>query len=50
VAHHETNIRIPFRIDEAISLIGRVKPTKDMPRPGARKSKAKPKRKRGKKG
>ena len=45
-----TNIHIPLRTDEAISLIARVKPTAEMPRPGAQAMKAKPKRKRGKKG
>jgi len=30
----ETNIRIQLRTDEAIRMIARVKPTKDMPRPG----------------
>jgi hypothetical protein len=45
MAKPETNIHIPLRTDEAISLIARVKPTKDMPRPGAQATKAKPKRK-----
>jgi hypothetical protein len=48
MANHETNIRIPLKTDEAIALISRVKPTKDMPRPGAQATEAKPK-KRGKK-
>jgi hypothetical protein len=42
------NIHIALKTDEAIRLIARVKPTADMPRPGATQSKAKPK-KRGKK-
>jgi hypothetical protein len=48
MAKPATNIRIPLRTDEAISLIARVKPDATMPRPGASKGKAKPK-KRGKK-
>jgi hypothetical protein len=47
MAHHETNIRIPLRTDEAIRLLGKVKPDATMPRPGAQATKAKPK-KRGK--
>jgi len=35
------NIRIPLSEGEAVALLGRVKPTADMPRPGAAK-KAKP--------
>jgi len=50
VAHHETNIRIPLPENEALRLLGKVKPTADMPRPGAQATKAKPKKKRGKKG
>jgi len=49
VAKPATNIHIPLRTDEAISLIARVKPDATMPRPGAQATKAKPKRKRGKK-
>jgi hypothetical protein len=44
VARPGDNIHIPLKTDEAIRLIARVKPTADMPRPGATKSKAKPKR------
>jgi len=43
-----TNIHIPLKTNEAIRLLGKVKPTKDMPRPGAQATKAKPKRKPGK--
>lgn len=50
VAHHESNIRIPLPENEALRLLGKVKPTAEMPRPGAQATKAKPKRKRGKKG
>jgi hypothetical protein len=49
VAKPATNIHIPLPTNEAISLIARVKPDATMPRPGATKGKAKPK-KRGKKG
>lgn len=31
------NIRIPLATDEALAALLRVKPTKDMPRPGATK-------------
>ena len=31
------NIRIPLSEGEAVTLLGRVKPTADMPRPGASK-------------
>ena len=48
MAKPATNIHIPLRTDEAISLIARVKPDATMPRPGAQATKAKPK-KRGKK-
>jgi hypothetical protein len=41
------NIHIPLDTDTAISLLLRVKPTADMPRPGA--SPTGPKRKRAKK-
>ena len=44
VAKPATNIHIPLTESEAVSLLLRVKPTKDMPRPGASKSKAKSKR------
>jgi hypothetical protein len=39
------NIRIPLSEGEAVALLGRVRPTKGMPRPGANptKAKAKPK-------
>jgi hypothetical protein len=49
VAKPATNIHIPLPTDTAIRLLGKVKPTKDMPRPGAQATKAKPKSKRGKK-
>ena len=48
MAKPATPIRIPLPTEEAIALIARVKPTKDMPRPGAQKGKSKPKRKRAK--
>jgi hypothetical protein len=35
------NIRIPLTEREAVTLLGRVKPTADMPRPGASPKKAK---------
>jgi len=38
------NIHIPLKTNEAISLLLRVKPTADMPRPGANPTKAKKKR------
>jgi hypothetical protein len=44
MAHHESNIRIPLPENEALRLLGKVKPTAEMPRPGATKGKAKPKR------
>ena len=44
MAKPATNIHIPLKTNEAIALIARVKPTKDMPRPGASKVKAKPKK------
>jgi len=34
------NIHIPLREAEAVALLGRVKPTADMPRPGANPTKA----------
>jgi len=40
-------IKIPLSAREAVRLLGKVKPTADMPRPGA--SKAKPKAKKAKK-
>jgi hypothetical protein len=33
--HPTDKIRIPLKIDEALRLALQVKPTKDMPRPGA---------------
>ena len=39
------SIHIPLLEGEAVALLGRVKPTAEMPRPGAAK-KAKPKKKR----
>jgi hypothetical protein len=50
VAKPATNIHIPLSANEAIALIGRVKPDATMPRPGAQATKAKPKPKRGRKG
>ena len=50
MAKPATNIHIPLSTNDAISLIARVKPDATMPRPGATKGKAKPKRKRVKKG
>jgi len=35
------NIHIPLRESEAVALLGRVKPTADMPRQGAHSTKAK---------
>ena len=49
VAKPATNIHIPLSTHEAIALIARVKPDATMPRPGAQATKAKLKRKRGKK-
>jgi hypothetical protein len=37
------NLRIPLSEGEAVALLGRVKPTADMPRPGANPTKAKQK-------
>jgi hypothetical protein len=39
------NIRIPLSEEEAVTLLGRVKPTADMPRQGAHPTKANPKKK-----
>lgn len=39
-------IHIPLKEAEAVALLGRVKPTADMPRQGAHAMKAKPKAKR----
>jgi hypothetical protein len=41
MAHPGNNIRIPLSPDEAVVLLGRVKPTSDMPRQGAHPTKAK---------
>ncbi len=43
MAKPATNIHIPLTESEAVSLLLRVKPTKDMPRPGASKIKPMPK-------
>jgi len=40
------NIRIPLSTDDALGALLRVKPTKDMPRPGATKKKPVAKKKR----
>ena len=45
--HPGDNIHIPLKTDEALRLALKVKPTKDMPRPGANPTK--PKMKRAKK-
>ena len=49
MAKPASKVHIPLSTDLAISLIARVKPDATMPRPGAQATKAKPKRKRGKK-
>jgi hypothetical protein len=41
VAHPGNKIHIPLKTDEALRLALRVKPTKDMPRPGASPTKRK---------
>jgi hypothetical protein len=45
VAKPGDTIYIPLTEDRAVALLGRVKPTSDMPRPGAHSMKAKVKRK-----
>ena len=40
------NIHIPLREAEAVALLGRVKPTEDMPRQGAHPTKVKPPKKK----
>jgi hypothetical protein len=45
--HPGNKIHIPLKTDEALRLALQVKPTKDMPRPGAAKKKTAPKKKRG---
>jgi hypothetical protein len=49
VPHPGDKIHIPLKTDEALRLALQVKPTKDMPRPGAAKTKKRmvPKKKRG---
>jgi hypothetical protein len=48
VARTGDNIHIPLKTDEALRLALKVKPTKDMPRPGSRKpTKKKAVKKRG---
>ena len=49
MAKPASKVQIPLRTDEAIALIARVKPTAEMPRPGAQATKAKTKPKRAKK-
>jgi hypothetical protein len=44
--HPGDKIHIPLKTDEALRLALQVKPTKDMPRPGAAKKKAVPKKSR----
>jgi len=44
--HPGNKIHIPLTEREAVRLLGKVKPTADMPRPGAAKSKPKKKAKR----
>jgi hypothetical protein len=41
--HPGDKIHIPLKTDEALRLALKVKPTKDMPRPGAAKKKARKK-------
>lgn len=41
----EMKLKIPLPEEEVVSLLGRVKPTADMPRQGAHAAKAKPKKK-----
>lgn len=41
VPHPGNKIHIPLPEREAVRLLGKVKPTADMPRPGASKPKAK---------
>jgi hypothetical protein len=43
--HPGNRIHIPFSEREAVRLLGKVKPTADMPRPGASKQKANRKKK-----
>jgi hypothetical protein len=49
VPHPGNKIHIPLTEHEAVRLLGKVKPTADMPRPGAAKGKTKQKvaKKRG---
>lgn len=42
-------IHIPLTEDRAVALLGRVKPTADMPRPGAHPTKAKRKQRASRK-
>lgn len=44
VAYPGNKIHIPLSEREAVQLLGKVKPTADMPRPGASPTKAKKKR------
>jgi len=41
MANHSKPVRIPLKEDEAVKALLQVKPTKDMPRPGAQRTKAK---------
>jgi hypothetical protein len=47
VPHPGNKIHIPLPEREAVRLLGKVKPTADMPRPGAAKKAKKQKAKRG---
>jgi hypothetical protein len=44
VPRTKDNIHIPLTTDEALAALLQVKPTKDMPRPGATKKKTAPKK------
>lgn len=48
VPHPGNKIHIPLSEREAVQLLGKVKPTADMPRPGASKPKKKARAKRAK--
>ena len=48
VPHPGNKIHIPLSEREAVRLLGKVKPTADMPRPGASKPKKKTRAKRTK--
>jgi hypothetical protein len=46
VPHPGDNIHIPLEERQALRLLLKVKPTEDMPRPGANATKAKPRAKK----